>query len=234
MMRLDKFLVATHTATRSEAKKMIKRGRVFINDKKATSSDIKIDENQDIVTLDGNIINYSRYEYIMFNKPAGVVSATKDNTCKTVMDIINSPNRNLFPVGRLDKDTEGLMLITDDGALAHNLLAPGKHVDKTYFVRVEGVVTFATADAFAKGVIIDEDYLTKPARLEIINSDDISEVRVTIHEGRFHQIKKMFLSQNMKVIYLKRLSMKNLILDENLEIGCFRKLTQSEIDNLKC
>jgi 16S rRNA pseudouridine516 synthase len=232
-MRLDKFLVATHTATRSEAKNMIKRGRIFVNDEKATSSDIKIDESQDVITIDGNVINYSRYEYIILNKPAGFVSATKDNTCQTVMDIINSPNKNLFPVGRLDKDTEGLMLITDDGALAHNLLAPGKHVDKTYYARVEGNVTEVTVDAFANGVIIDGDYMTQPAKLDIINSGDISEVRVTIHEGRFHQIKKMFLSQNMKVIYLKRLSMKNLVLDDDLEIGNFRKLTEEEINDLK-
>ncbi len=233
MMRLDKFLVSAHVATRSEAKSMIKKGRISINGTIASKPDIKIDEMCDVIAVDDNIISYSEHEYIMLNKPAGVVSATNDNFDKTVIDLINSSNKDLFPVGRLDKDTEGLLLITDDGALAHSLLAPGKHVDKTYYAKIEGVVTKDHIDSFSKGVIIDKDYLTKPAKLTIIDSNEISEVYITIHEGKFHQIKKMFISQDMKFIYLKRIKMKNLSLDEKLEPGCYRYLTKEEIEDLK-
>ncbi|MBE5957973.1 MAG: rRNA pseudouridine synthase [Lachnospiraceae bacterium] len=233
MMRLDKFLVETHKATRSEAKQMAKKGLITLNGETVRKTDIKIDENTDIIAVNQEVINYKQFEYYMLNKPSGVVSATRDNIDKTVIDLISSPNKDLFPVGRLDKDTEGLLLITDDGNLAHELLSPKKHVDKKYYAKIEGIVTEETVNAFEKGVTIDGDYITKPAKLEIINSSDISEVLVTIREGKFHQIKKMFLSQNMKVLYLKRLSMKNLILDSNLKSGCYRELTKEEIIDLK-
>ena len=169
----------------------------------------------------------------MLHKPAGVVSATTDKKEKTVLDLLTVQKRkDLFPVGRLDKDTEGLLLITNDGALAHRLLAPGKHVDKVYFARVEGTVTEADVFAFSQGLDIGDPELTLPAELKIQSSDTVSEILLTIQEGRFHQVKRMFEAVGKKVIYLKRLSMGTLCLDEDLPKGAFRALTEQEIKEL--
>ena len=169
----------------------------------------------------------------MLNKPSGVVSATTDSKDKTVLDLIdNKKRKDLFPVGRLDKDTEGLLLITNDGEMAHRLLSPKKHVDKVYYAKIEGVVTEEDQKAFAEGVSLGSGEKAKPADLEILVSDEISEIRLTIQEGKFHQVKRMFESVNKKVIYLKRLSMGSLILDETLKLGEYRKLTEEEIRTL--
>ncbi len=239
-IRLDKFLADVGVGTRSQVKDITKKGRVCVNDVVAKKADIKIDTDVDVVTFDGKRLAYFEYEYFMLNKPQGVVSATKDNISKTVVELITeSKRRDLFPVGRLDKDTEGLLIITNDGVLANNLLAPGKHVDKTYYALIDGIVTEATVDLFAEGVDIGDDTLTKPAVLRIISviDDELgaskSKVKITITEGRYHQIKRMFKAVGMEVTYLKRLSMGPIILDETLECGAYRRLTDEELKLLK-
>ena len=169
----------------------------------------------------------------MLNKPAGYVSATTDAKDKTVLDLnIDKKRKDLFPVGRLDKDTEGLLLITNDGELAHRLLAPKKHVDKLYYAKVEGIVTEEDRKAFAEGVDIGEDEVTRPAVLKILKSAEVSEIHLTIQEGKFHQVKRMFEAVGKKVIYLKRISMGTLYLDENLKLGEYRALTEEELKHL--
>jgi 16S rRNA pseudouridine516 synthase len=181
----------------------------------------------------GKKIAYEQFEYYMLNKPAGVVSATIDARDKTVIDLIEEKNRkDLFPVGRLDKDTEGLLLITNDGELAHQLLSPKKHVDKVYYAKVEGHVTDEDVELFQRGVDIGEKEQTLPAKLVILQSGVISEVHLTIQEGKFHQVKRMFEAVNKKVIYLKRLSMGTLQLDETLLPGEYRRLTEEELQRL--
>lgn len=231
-MRLDKFLTETGGCTRSKAKAYIKAGAVLVNGNIIKRPESKIDENQDIVCLNQKRIVYNKFEYYMLNKPAGVVSATTDDRNKTVTSLIDSNNKNLFPVGRLDKDTEGLLLITNNGDLAHNLLSPKKHVDKKYYAKIAGVVTEETVHLFIAGLKISEEFTTLPAKLEIIKSDEISEIYVTIREGKFHQIKRMFIAVGMEVLYLKRISMKNLVLDNTLEPGEYRKLKEDEINDL--
>ena len=196
----------------------------------------KVDEFRDRICLDEKEIAYASFEYFMLNKPAGVVSATEDRREKTVLDLIQSKKRkDLFPVGRLDKDTEGLLLITNDGMLAHRLLSPGKHVDKTYFVRVQGRVTEKEVELFGKRVNIgtsEKPEWTMPAELTVLESGEISEVRLTIQEGKYHQIKRMFQAVDMKVLYLKRERMGLLKLDLSLEPGQYRALTQEEIQRV--
>lgn len=233
MIRLDKYLADMGMGTRSELKKAIRNGRVSIDGVPAKKPEEKVDPDKQAVCFDGKEIRYQAMEYYMLHKPAGVVSATKDAKEKTVIDLIQGTKRkDLFPVGRLDKDTEGLLLITNDGDMAHRLLAPGKHVDKTYFARIEGLVTAEDVDAFAKGLDIGDDDLTMPAKLEIVLAGEESEIRVTIQEGRYHQVKRMFEAVGKKVIYLKRLSMGSLKLDETLEKGAYRLLTDEELDKL--
>lgn len=233
MIRLDKYLADMSVGTRSEVKKLIRQGKVLIDGSIVKNPETKIDIEKQTVLCNGNPVAYETFEYYMLNKPAGVVSATSDARDKTVIDLISDKKRkDLFPVGRLDKDTEGLLLITNDGELAHQLLSPKKHVDKVYFAKVEGIVTEEDREAFAKGVSIGEDELTRPAKLEILISDEISEIELTIQEGKFHQVKRMFEAVNKKVIYLKRLSMGSLKLDEKLALGEYRTLTKEELENL--
>ena len=233
MIRLDKFLADMGNGTRSEVKKIIRQGKVLVDGKMEKNPDAKIDENKQEVICNGELVTYTTFVYYMLNKPAGVVSATTDAKDKTVVDLIADKQRkDLFPVGRLDKDTEGLLLITNDGELAHNLLSPKKNVDKVYYARVEGKVTKEDEEAFFKGVSIGEEEITKPAVLEILKSDDISEIKLTIQEGKFHQVKRMFEAVGKKVIYLKRLSMGPLKLDEKLALGEYRLLTKEEIEQL--
>lgn len=178
-------------------------------------------------------VGYEEFEYYMLHKPAGVISATTDAREKTVIDLITEKKRkDLFPVGRLDKDTEGLLLITNDGELAHRLLAPKKHVDKVYYAKVKGKVTDEDVKAFAEGLSIGQGEVTKPAELKVLVSDEISEIELVIQEGKFHQVKRMFLAVNKEVIYLKRLSMGNLSLDETLPLGSYRPLTREELEKL--
>lgn len=233
MIRLDKYLADMSIGTRTEVKKFIRQGKVAVDGQIVKNPDIKVDTDTQNVTCNGIAVTYETYEYYMLNKPAGVISATFDKTEKTVLDLIDSKKRkDLFPVGRLDKDTEGLLLITNDGELAHKLLSPKKHVDKLYYARVEGVVGKADIEAFASGLDIGDDEYTKAAKLEILKSDAISEIQLTIQEGKFHQVKRMFEAVGKKVIYLKRLEMGTLKLDEGLGLGEYRPLTQKEIDEL--
>lgn len=233
MLRLDKFLADMNTGTRSELKKAIRAGRVKVNDLVVKKPEEKVDPEKDTVTYDGQVVRYSEYEYWMLHKPAGVVSATQDKKQSTVLDLLpEGARKDLFPVGRLDKDTEGLLLITNDGDLTHRLLAPGKHVDKCYYAKIDGRVTEEDVQKFAEGMDIGDEKLTMPSRLKILRSDMISEIQITIQEGRFHQIKRMFEAVDKEVVYLKRLSMGSLVLDESLPIGEARKLTDKELEEL--
>ena len=233
MIRLDKYLADMGIGTRTEVKKLIRQGKVKVDDYIVKSPEQKIDTVTQKVFCEGQEVGYEEYEYYMLNKPAGYVSATTDAKDKTVLELITDKKRkDLFPVGRLDKDTEGLLLITNDGDLAHRLLAPKKHVDKLYYAKIEGVVTEEDVRAFAEGVDIGENEVTRPAVLEILKSDEISEIHLTIQEGKFHQVKRMFEAVGKKVIYLKRLSMGTLRLDENLKLGEYRALTEEELEHL--
>lgn len=233
MIRLDKYLADMGLETRSELKKMIRSGQVHVDGVPVKKPEEKINTGAQVVTVNGHEIVYQRMEYYMLHKPAGVVSATKDKKEKTVLDLMDGQKRkDLFPVGRLDKDTEGLLLITNDGDLAHRLLAPGKHVDKVYFAKIDGKVTQIDIDRFRKGVDIGDEELTLPAKLEILTSAEESEILLTIQEGRFHQVKRMFEAVGKKVTYLKRMSMGSLVLDENLKKGEYRPLTKEELENL--
>ena len=233
MIRLDKYLADMGIGTRTEVKKLIRQGKVKIGDSVVKAPEQKIDIATQKVFCEGQEVGYEEYEYYMLNKPAGYVSATTDAKDKTVLDLITDKKRkDLFPVGRLDKDTEGLLLITNDGDLAHRLLAPKKHVDKLYYAKIEGVVTEEDVKSFAEGVNIGEDEVTRPAVLEILKSDEVSEIQLTIQEGKFHQVKRMFEAVDKKVIYLKRISMGTLRLDENLKLGEYRMLTEEELEHL--
>ncbi|NLP35733.1 MAG: rRNA pseudouridine synthase [Clostridiales bacterium] len=232
-LRLDKFLADMGIGTRSEIKSWIRKGRVKVNNIVVKKPETKVTLDDDIY-FDERKVSYQKLVYYMLHKPAGVISATRDNFSQTVLDLITDKKRkDLFPVGRLDKDTEGLLLITNDGELAHQLLSPKKHVDKVYYAKVKGVVTEEDQRAFQEGVLIEDNYRTLPAQLTILKSDSISEIKLTIQEGKFHQVKRMFLAVGKEVIYLKRLSMGPLKLDEQLQPGEYRELTENEVLQLK-
>ena len=237
MIRLDKFLSEMSGWTRSEVKKIVRTGSVTVDGNEVKKPETKIDEKLSIVSVDGRQIKYNKYEYYMLNKPKGFVSATTDREHKTVVDIISSSEKkDLFPVGRLDIDTEGLLLITNDGELAHRLLAPKNHVEKTYYVEVSGILDDVDVDAVEKGLDIGEEKNTIPAKMEILKTDiqnKISSCYLTIHEGKFHQVKRMMKKLGKTVTYLKRVSMGSLILDSKLKKGNYRKLTEQEIIELK-
>lgn len=233
-MRLDKFLTESNIGSRSQVKGYIKKGLVSVNGETIKSPEFKIDENKDYVTYNKKPVKYARYEYFMLNKPAGVVSAARDNIDKTVIELIEDKIRNdLFPAGRLDKDTEGLLIITNDGELAHNMLSPKKHVDKTYYAVIDGEVTSEDVRRFSEGLDIGDDKPAMPAELKILKSADESEIELTIQEGRFHQVKRMFEAVGKNVIYLKRISMGGLKLDDKLLTGDYRRLTNEELDTLR-
>jgi 16S rRNA pseudouridine516 synthase len=233
-LRLDKYLADMGIGTRSELKNWIRKGRVTINDVICKVPEQKVSITEDVVSFDDKRVGYVNLVYIMLHKPAGVVSATMDNVSQTVLDLITDKQRkDLFPVGRLDKDTEGLLLLTNDGDLAHQLLSPKKHVDKVYYARVNEIVTEEDKKAFSDGIDIGEEKLTLPAKLKILKTGEISEIELTIQEGRFHQVKRMFEAVGKEVIYLKRLSMGSLVLDSSLATGEYRDLTQEELDDLK-
>lgn len=233
-MRLDKFISSTTTLSRAEAKKIIKKG-ILINDKLIKSPDYKVDEINDQVIVDGKRLVYQKYVYIMMNKPKDTVSATEDAIEKTVVDILKEEDRihKVFPVGRLDKDTEGLMLLTNDGELAHRLISPKKDVVKKYYVEVSGELKEEHLPIVEIGVILEDGYKCKPARLEILeSSEDKSKANIYISEGKFHQVKRMMKTLRTTVTYLKRLSIGELLLDENLVLGEYRYLTNEELDKL--
>ena len=284
LIRLDKYLADTGFGTRSTVKQLIKKNAVTVDGITVKSPDAKVDTENSVVTVNGKAVEYETFEYYMLNKPAGIISASTDEREKTVVDIISEKKRrDLFPVGRLDRDTVGLLLITNDGGLSQKLLAPGKHVEKVYLVRVTGKLDEEDISAFEEGMDIGDEKLTKPAKLEIkrigmfntaaqlfvkndvldpeanteigvdtILKDDgktasvtdmganlqtitelVSEAEVTLTEGRFHQIKRMFSERGHEVVYLKRLRMGSLQLDETLKEGEYRKLTEEELKALK-
>lgn len=225
-MRLDKYLAQAGLGTRSEVKKLIRSGRVLLNGVSVKSPECKV-ETSDEVVVEHSRISYEEYVYYMLNKPQGVVSATIDRRDRTVLDLLKEPaSKDLFPVGRLDKDTEGLLLITNHGALAHRLLAPKSHVEKGYYARLEKPATEEDIQCFLNGLDIGDKKPTKPARLEILSG---CEVMIWITEGRFHQIKRMCQKIGKPVRYLKRIQMGTLRLDESLAPGEYRKLTESEV-----
>ncbi|MBC8589572.1 pseudouridine synthase [Wansuia hejianensis] len=233
--RLDKVLANMGYGSRKDVKKHIKDGLVKVNDNIVIQNDYKVDPYTDNIHINGERILYRKYIYLMMNKPQGLVSSTDDPLTKTVIDILSEDYLNFkpFPAGRLDKDTEGLLLITNDGKLAHELLSPKKGVNKTYYVEVDGYIDESHIDKFQKGIILDDGYKTLPANLDIIEPGIISKVYLTIQEGKFHQVKRMFESVFTKVLYLKRVSMGPLILDNSLEPGEYRELTEEEINILK-
>nr|WP_305135374.1 pseudouridine synthase [uncultured Schaedlerella sp.] len=232
-LRLDKYLADMGLGTRSEVKQAVRKGRVQVNGQTVREPEYKTDTETDQVWFNGQPAAYREYEYYMLNKPAGVISASEDPRERCVVDLIESRKRkDLFPVGRLDKDTEGLLLITNDGGLAHRLLSPKKHVDKVYYARVQGRVTQEDAELFRRGVDIGEKRQTLPAELRILNAGEISEIELTIREGKFHQVKRMFHAAGKEVLYLKRLQMGPLRLDESLKPGEYRTLNTQELDIL--
>ncbi|SHF36374.1 16S rRNA pseudouridine516 synthase [Thermoanaerobacter uzonensis DSM 18761] len=235
-MRIDKLLSNIGIGTRKEVKKFIKEGLVLVNGNTVKDAGLIVDTESDEILFDGEKINYKEFIYIMINKPKGVISATSDPIEKTVIDLLPQElkARNPFPVGRLDKDTEGLLLITNDGDLAHQLLSPKKNVIKKYYAEILGFVNESDIKAFNEGIILEDGYKTLPANLEILcSSSDVSKVYVYIREGKYHQIKRMFESVGKKVIYLKRLAMDSLTLDENLKPGEWRELSEEELSLLK-
>ena len=236
MIRLDKYLADMSIGTRQEVKKYIRQGRVKINEDIIKKPEYKIREDEDKITFDGAPVAYETFEYYMLNKPAGVISATEDKRDKTVLDLIKEKKRkDLFPVGRLDKDTEGLLIITNDGALAHRLLSPKKHVDKCYYAEISGGVTEDDVRVFKERINIgtqEEPEWTMPAELKILEKGTVSRIRLTIREGKFHQVKRMFLAVGKEVVYLKRERMGALVLDEELAPGEYRKLTDSELKSI--
>ena len=237
-LRLDKFLADMGKGTRSALKEAVRKGRVRVNGEIIKKADIKVRIPGDTVTLDGEEVAYAVMEYYMLNKPQGVVSATEDRKYPTVVGLIREALRkDLFPVGRLDIDTEGLLLITNDGELAHNLLSPKKHVDKVYLAHVSGGLPEDAVKRFEEGIKLEDGTMTLPAELKILKGagqeEDAQEVLVTIREGKFHQIKRMFEALGCRVEYLKRISMGPLILDPNLEPGEYRPLTLQEEASIK-
>ena len=231
MMRLDRYLCETGFGTRSQVKALLKKGLVQVDGEIVKKAELKIDEERAQVFCGGAAAVYQKYIYLMMNKPPGVLSATEDRRQKTVLDLVEEPVPDgIFPVGRLDKDTEGLLLLTNDGELAHRLLSPKKHVEKTYLVKTKKPVTPQAAAALEAGVDIGEGEISLPARVCILKD---RELLLTIHEGKFHQVKRMFQAQDMEVLYLKRESMGPLRLDERLAPGEYRPLAEEEIKRLK-
>ncbi|EAH3517046.1 rRNA pseudouridine synthase [Listeria monocytogenes] len=227
-MRLDKLLSHTGFGSRKEVKPLLKSGAVVVNGTIRKDSKTQVNPDKDQITVHGTPVVYQEFVYFMLHKPQNVVSATEDNVSETVIDLLAQEDTltDPFPVGRLDKDTEGLLIITNDGTLAHNLLSPKKHIDKTYYAKIDGDVTAEDVEAFAAGIELDDGYTCKPARLEIITPN---EIKVTIQEGKFHQVKRMFAARGKSVSYLKRISMGNLQLDESLALGEYRPLTEAEL-----
>ena len=236
-MRLDKYLVACAVGSRTEVKNFLKAGRVMVNGKKEKSAKLQINEETDEICFDGQKLDYEEFVYYMMNKPQGVISATEDPKHKTVLDLLDdlARSKEVFPVGRLDIDTHGLLLLTNDGQLAHALLSPKRHVDKTYLAQVDGIMTQEDVEKFTQGIPL-KDFTCQPAKLEFVVLDrekNQSLVRVTIAEGKFHQVKRMVAYCGKEVVDLQRLTMGTLTLDENLKRGEWRRLTTEELESLR-
>ena len=232
MERLDKVMAATGRWSRREVKDLVRQGRVLVDGRCASTSDEKVDPDAAEIRVDGEVISHEKYTYVMLHKPAGVLSATEDSRQATVLDLLPAAwrKKGLSPVGRLDKETEGLLLLTDDGELTHRLLSPKYHVDKLYYAQVEADLEESDIQAFAQGMTLGDGLVCLPAGLEILSK---RECLVTLREGKFHQVKRMLASRGKPVVYLKRLAMGPLRLDESLEKGGYRRLTQEEVRLLK-
>lgn len=233
--RLDKIIASTGRWSRREVKNLIRQGKVLVDGAPPRSGEEKADPESAEIVVNGETINYRRYTWVMLNKPAGYLSATEDGRGKTVLDLLapELQKQKLFPVGRLDKDTEGLLLLTNQGDLAHDLLSPRHHVDKVYYTRVAGHLTQEDCDAFAAGMTLGDGLICLPAGLEILAAGEESEARVTLREGKFHQIKRMLAQRGKPVVYLERIAMGNLPLDPGLERGKYRLLTEKEVELLQ-
>ncbi|RSJ94701.1 pseudouridine synthase [Streptococcus cristatus] len=236
-MRLDKFLVESGLGSRSQVKQLLKKGQVWVNGAAVTSAKAQIDERSDQIVVDGQTLVYEKFVYYLLNKPKGVISATEDDRHKTVLDLLDDTARQkeVFPVGRLDVDTHGLLLLTNNGQLSHAMLSPKRHVDKVYQAQVAGLIDQADVDRFAQGIEL-KDFTCQPAQLEILERDEgakTSLVRITLSEGKFHQVKRMVLACGKEVTDLQRLSMGPLQLDPNLELGQWRRLTKEEMQSLE-
>lgn len=235
--RIDKILGNLGYGTRKELKKLAKSGVITVNGEVIKDSSTKADPENDEITFMDEIVNYRKYVYLMLNKPAGYISATEDYLHDTVLELIDEEYLvfNLFPAGRLDKDTEGLLLLTNDGQFAHRILAPKNKVPKTYYAEVAGIVDEHDIEDFSEGLVLDDGYETLPAELKILEIDESnsrSQIELTIVEGKFHQVKRMFEAVGKSVVYLKRLSMGNLKLDDALELGEYREITEEELENM--
>ena len=231
LVRLDKFLCDMESGTRSEVKIYLKKGFVTVDGVIQKSPDFKINPDTHEISFQGKVLNYQEFYYYMLHKPAGVITATEDNMHETVMSLFGeNARKDLFPVGRLDKDTEGLLLITNDGELSHALLSPRKHVPKTYFVEVPEKLDLGQIEALEQGLDIGDDKKTLPAKVEIL---DDTHIHLTICEGRYHQVKRMLKAVGSEVLYLKRVSFGTLTLDDTLEKGSYRPLTEEEITALR-
>lgn len=231
MIRLDKLLAHSGYGSRKEVKELIRKGFVSVNEVVIKNDDYKVDETNDEVIVDGVIIDYLKYIYIMMNKPDGVISATYDPKEQIVLDlIIDVPTRGLFPVGRLDKDSEGLLLITNDGKLAHDLLSPKKHVKKVYYIEYEGTLDSDVELKFKNGITLDDGYKCLSAEIELLENN---RAYVKISEGKFHQVKRMINAVNGEVTYLKRIKFGSLELDESLQKGEYRFLSEEELNSLR-
>lgn len=234
ILRVDKLLANLSYGSRKEIKKLVSQKRVRIDETLVLKPEEKFDTEKNKLYLDGIHINYEEFEYYMLNKPKGYISATEDNIHKTVMELIPSKLKGLAPVGRLDIDTEGFLLVSNDGKLAHRLISPSNNVPKEYYADIEGRLPEDVQKIFAEGMPLEKDFTTKPAKLNIISRDtNTAKISLIIYEGKFHQVKRMFEYVNCKVTYLKRTSFAGLTLDENLKLGSVRKLTKEELDVLK-
>ena len=233
-IRLDKWLADAGVGTRSQVKEYLKKGRVRVNGEPVKKPETRISEETDEVSFDGEILSRPGLAWYMFHKPAGCITAARNGRTETVMDYFaEAPEKELAPVGRLDKDTEGLLLLTNDGGFAHRILSPKKHVDKIYYAKIEGPVTEADVDVFAEGMDIGEKRRTLPGKLKILFSGEISEIELTIQEGKFHQVKRMMAAVGTPVIYLKRIAMGSLTLPDDLKKGDCRPLTEEEVRVLR-
>ncbi|HJG23483.1 rRNA pseudouridine synthase [Enterococcus durans] len=237
-MRLDKFLAEVGIGSRKEVKVLIKKGQIKVNEKVIKSDKFQVKEFDDQITYLDEPLVYQKDFYYVLNKPAGVISATQDNYEQTVMDLLSDEDyrEDLFPVGRLDKDTEGLLILTNDGQLAHRLLSPRKHVEKEYFAEVKGIMTAEDQQSFARGLVIDKDEQTLPAQLfidAVDSEEETSKIRLILHEGKFHQVKRMVQAVGKEVTYLKRIRMGGFSLPNSLDNGEYRELTEAELLQLQ-
>ncbi|CUQ27624.1 pseudouridine synthase [Clostridium baratii] len=236
VQRLDKIISNLGYGSRKEIKAIARKGLIEVDGVIVKDSSMNVDPEKSVIKINGEEIFYREYIYLMMNKPDGVISATHDNRDETVIDLLEIDHQAFdpFPVGRLDKDTVGLLLLTNDGELNHRLISPKWKVDKVYYAKIDKKVTEKDIEAFKKGITLDDGYVCKEAKLEILNaSDEGSEINLTIQEGKFHQVKRMFEAVDKKVVYLKRIEFGGLSLDEELEEGEYRELTEEELAQLK-